>query len=459
MPDELKVLRDLRPGTSEPTEELSLRAREALISRIEAGPRGHRSSTRRLRGRPLRRWVVPCLVIVGLGATGVGLAGGLQDWWMSGDPPVRSHEVADILDFSEFGPPPTESRRAEPDISRAVTVARAPGAALVAAPSATGGYCLVPLPERGEPSFICIEGDEVPVGQLLFWIDRGGDEAAWYFLGRVEQGASRVELLGHVTHPLDRGGAETLPGTPLAVDVGPGGFFLARMPEELWQELNLAYSEMTVLGEDGTILARACRFLGPAPDSSLTSGGIGSVGGPLRPNPAGGDSSSCPPTGSAREAAMMTAAPARAADVAGIAGRDFTTGEEIRLSRFVGRPLLLVVWQPYSGTAVRLLRELDTFALRHPEVHVVGVLGDPGEPLTKRAYKELGLSFPTIAVRGYVPALERNAPGAFFGHQVLVADVRGRVVLELASRENPPLGTYGLVTPEVLDEALASVTD
>jgi hypothetical protein len=78
--------------------------------------------------------------------------------------------------------------------------------------SLEGGYCLVPVPEGGKPSFTCFEGNGV--GETIFysWVDRSGDEPAWYLLGRVkDEGAARIEFFEHVTHPFEEKGVERFP--------------------------------------------------------------------------------------------------------------------------------------------------------------------------------------------------------------------------------------------------------
>ena len=378
----------------------------------------------------------------------MGLAAGLGDWWTTADPPVRADEVADILDFGP--PPPTMSGRSEPDVPHASTVAHAPGAALVAAPTLEGGYCLVPLPDGGKPSFTCFEGN-VSESILFSWVNRSGNQPAWYLLGRVkDEGAARIEFFEHVTHPFEEEGAEALPGLPLAVDVGPGGFFLARVPHELWPGLDLAYGEVTVLDGDGELLSRGCRFLGATPDSSLTRSAGGSAGDPLATSAKSAGSYPCPAAGVAAEAVRMRPAAARAQDLAGVAGRDVTNGEQIELSSFRGRPLFVAVWDPHSPTAARLLTELEAFARRHPEAQMVGVLTNRHiASAGKRAVEKLALSFPTIFVDGF----------AGWEAHVLVLDAGGRVSLELAARPHSFLSFYSLVTQETLEEALASATD
>jgi hypothetical protein len=143
MSSDVRLLTTLRPAVAEPTPESRARAREILLSKISAEARGRRP--RWPRGRSVRRWVVPCLAVICLGAAGVGVAGSLQDWWKSAEPPVRPDDVEKLLDL---GPAPP-SERAEPIIEDARTVARAPGMALVAAPTTEGGYCR-PGTRRGE---------------------------------------------------------------------------------------------------------------------------------------------------------------------------------------------------------------------------------------------------------------------------------------------------------------------
>jgi hypothetical protein len=463
MPDEMKLLRDLRPTTKEPAPDASERAREALLSKIAADAGGRRRRARFLRGHPFRRWVVPCIAVVGLAGGGAGLAAGLGDWWTSADPPVRSDEVAAVLDFGSF--PPTASGRVEPDVARAATVAYAPGAALVAAPTARGGYCLVFVPDGSKPSFNCLEfdGGAGQVDDFFSRIEIVSHELSWYLVGRVvDEGAARMELFQHVTHPFEESGAETLPGTPLGVDVGPGGFFLARVPHELWSGLDLAYGQVTVLDGDGAPLSRSCRFLGATPDSSLTRSAGGSAGDPLATSAESAASYPCPATGVAAESVRMRPTPPRAQDLAGVAGRDVRNGERIELSSFSGRPLLIAVWDPHSPTAARLIGELDEFAQRHPEAQIVGVLTNRhAASAGRRAVESLALSFPTILVDAFATDATTtllHGPGGR-GPHVLVLDSGGRVAVELATPSRGFLSFYSLVTQETLEKALVSATD
>jgi hypothetical protein len=89
MRDEMKLLDEVRPIARQPAPELSLRARAALLSQIAADGRGGLRPARRFGGRPLRRWVVPCLAIVGLAGAGVCVAAG---YGIGGRPPIHLYE-------------------------------------------------------------------------------------------------------------------------------------------------------------------------------------------------------------------------------------------------------------------------------------------------------------------------------------------------------------------------------
>lgn len=126
------------------------------------------------------------------------------------------------------------------------------------------------------------------------------------------------------------------------------------------------------------------------------------------------------------------------------------------------RPLLVCGLGSHSPTAVRLLRELDAFAQRHPEAQIVGALPNRHTASAgKRAVERLALGFPTILVDGFGPEatdkLLRAPPG--WGPHVLVFDAGGRVVVELATPSHSLLSWFSLVTQETLEKALASATD
>jgi hypothetical protein len=453
MSSEVKLLTALRPAVAEPTPETRARAREILLSRISADARGRRP--RWLRGRSVRRWVVPCLAVVGLGAAGVGLAGSLENWWESAGPAVRPADVEDVLNEG----PATGTGRMEPEIDRARTVARASGASLVAAPTEGGGYCLVPVPDEGKPIHTCIE-DDLDNGEIDTWVDNARTDPAWYLLGRVvAERATRIELFERVTHPLEESGAQTLPGTPLEADVGPGGFFLVRVPRELWPDLELAYGQMNVLDADGGVLERSCHYLG-ATKSVFAPEGIASVGDPLEVEGKTGASYPCPETGAAVDRVPLLQASPRTDDLTGVAGRDVVTGETIELASYLGRPLLIGAWDPDIPTASRFLEALDEFGRRHPDVQVLSVLHDRSfRAEAKQGSETLGLGFPTILVTQPFspPRVFIWDANGHFGLAVIALDADGRIAAELAApRSRDPIYRYGMLTQRALEDALAA---
>jgi hypothetical protein len=451
MVDEITIVRELRPEVAPPTEAATIRARDELQQELDGRkPRGFLN--RRFRSSP-RWWLVPSVAVLVLGTAGLGVAGELAGWWTDADPPVRLEDVRERLD------PGDAARRgaAEPDLSRARTVARAPGAALVAAPAGVSGYCIVPVPDRGEPSFVCLYGDASGADTLLSWTSPERDRS-WYLLGRVhDPDASKISLFDTVTYPFRAGGPQRLPGTPLVVDIGPGGFFLVRVPTELQSALDLAYGEVSTLDANGRTISRGCRFVG-APASSLPPDGIASAGDPLATSVARAGGYPCPETGSAADEASMRLIPPRDGDLGHVVGRDAVTGRTVRLSEFAGRPLFVAVVDPSVPTALRLLSELDRFARRHPDAGAVAMFHrrDADED-ARRAAQHVGLGFPLLlqqGLRGGPTALLRDARGGFDPH-VVVLDAEGRIAAELATPSRRG-AHFALVSQQTLEQALAA---
>jgi hypothetical protein len=451
MRDEMQLLGDLCPAAAGPTPAVRGRARETLLAQIGADESDARFP-RFLRSRLFRRWVVPCIALVGLGAAGVGLAGSLENWWESAGPAVRPADVEDVLNAG----PGTGTGRIEPEVDRARTVARAPGASLVAAPTEGGGYCLVPVPDEGKPISSCIEGD-VPPGDFENWVEKAHTDPTWYLLGRVApEGAARIQLFEQVTHPFEESGAETLPGTPLEADVGPGGFYLVRVPRELWPGLELAYGQMNVLDRQGNVLERSCHYLGPT-KSVFAPDGLASYGDPIRLGDESGSGYPCPETGVAVDQARLVPAPPRSDDITGVVGRDIVTGETIEVKSYLGRPLLVGVWHFYDQTASPFLTTLAEFGRRHPDVQIISVL-DVSESGAKHGLETLGLGFPTIVVKPPFASQALNwDANEGFGVYVLALDAEGRIAGELAApRANKPGARFGMLTQEALEGVLAA---
>jgi len=462
MHDDMTLLADLRPTVAAPGAEVRARSREMLLAKISAEPEGGSDHPGFLRRHLFRRWVVPCIAIIGLGAAGVGLAGGLHDWWESAGPVVRPDDVNKALDA---GPGPVPTSRSEPVIERAGTVARAPGMALVAAPTKEGNYCLVPVPDEGELHFQCLGGDP----KLIWKIDQyesyvqHGAEPAWYLFGRVAaEGAARIRFFERVTHPLERSDPETPPVTPIEADVGPGGFFLARIPQEAWASLQLAYGEITVLADDGSVLEQSCRYFPATPISPLSQSFNLTDGLQLTANPRASNPYPCPETGAAvDEAQLVPVQPRSEEDLTRVTGTDVVSGETIALARYFGRPLLAAVWDPSISTVWQFLEALDEFAKRHPDVQMLGVLrSGEYEREVAAASEKLGLTFPTIV-------LERSPqtpppPRAFlwdgaggFGLSILALDADGRIAAELATSDQQ-MSRNGILTQKALEDVLGA---
>jgi hypothetical protein len=431
-----------------PREHAHLR-RQHLLAEIASGDRAGRFRLPRRRIRPYRRWVVPAIAAVGLGIAGMGTAAGLTDWWTEADPPVRPREVEELMDRADAV---THTGAIDIQGENARTVARAPGAAIVAAP-ASEGYCFVRIPDRSEPRLSCFAGDLGAGLHLLSWIQREGDRA-WYLYGRMLEAeeAARLELFEQVTRPLDEDGPERLAGTPLAVDLGPGGFFLVRVPEALWASLDLAYGQVSVLDENGGVIERTCRYLGSSPLSPLAGVYLLS-GGPSGVLQRGNhDAYPCPATGSYVDDAKLRLARPRKLEIGPFAGRDVVSGERVRLSSFYGRPLVVAVARPATETGMRFLQELSTFARRHPEAQAVVVV--EGSQVAALESEEVSLVDALKSLETPLPVLMGDFPWPLDRHLVVAVDQGGRARAELRPQRND-LDLYEVVTQDLLDELLS----
>jgi hypothetical protein len=450
---ELEALRKLRPSVRAPASHAVARARELLSAEMAAESR----ALERRGGRwAARRWLVPSIVVVVLGAGGLADAG-LGDWWLGGDPPDRPGEVAAALDFGPSHPGASTSR-IEPQLELARTVARAPGAALVAVPAENDeGFCLVRVPDGEEADGNCFVGGDWSE-YVEGWIHNTGSGRIWYVLGRVrEPGAARLVLFEEVTHPFDEREPGATNAEPQVVDVGPGGFYLARVPESRWSELDLAYGSMSVLDESGAQIRRICRYLGLAPVSPLALGG-GMGGKPVEtadPDNIDLELEQCPRTGSAvREASLEPVSP-RELGLAALTGRYVVNGSRFSLSSLLGKPVILAVFHDFRmDTTTRLLLELDSFSRRHPEAQVVALVYH-GPSVRGSSVRRLAIGFPVVHTGSIL--LSRDAFGQFKPF-VLAVDAAARVTGELAVW-NPWLGTsHALLTQDVLDRLLATAT-
>ena len=439
---------DRAPAEHPLPHEHARRRRQHLLAEIASVDRAGRFRLRRRGHGPYRRWLVPSIAAVGLGIAGMGTAAGLTDWWTEADPPVRPDEVAELLDRADAV---THTGAIDIGGENARTVARAPGAAIVAAP-ASDGYCFVRVPDRSEARLSACFVADSPGFSFSSWIQRDGEQA-WYLYGRAPQeGAARLELFEQITRPLDESGPERLPDSPLAVDLGPGGFFLVRVPGALWASLDLAYGQVSVLDENNAVIERKCRYLGASPLSPL-AGVYVLGGGPRGVLDAGGhDADPCPATGSYVDDALLRLAPPRSAEIGPFTGRDVVSGKWIRLSSFYGRPLVVAIAQPATETGMRFLRELSTFARRHPETHVVVVV--EGSQTSALESEEVSLVDAVTSLETPIPVLTGDFPWPLDRHLVVALDPTGRARAELRPPRND-LYMFEVVTQDLLDELLS----
>jgi hypothetical protein len=208
--------------------------------------------------RRLRRSRVAVLasgVAVLLIAGGAVAAVAVGPWWEEGEPPANPEVVERQLVPHEDGFPPAADR------ARARTVARADGAALVAAPVGESGYCLIPsLPGSPDIGFSCTY-------QVKTLRSGAGDEFRSYARPPAD-GEPRWIVYGRITDPrarvLDLSEAA---GVTLKINLTPGGFFLANVPAERWGALANTAAPGRILDAAGDTLRTGCINWGPSPHS------------------------------------------------------------------------------------------------------------------------------------------------------------------------------------------------
>jgi hypothetical protein len=196
-----------------------------------------------------RRWLVVFAGLALMLAAGAAIAAVTVDpWWEDAEPPVNPRvvhwQLAPPADGSNF--PPAADR------SRARTVARDHGAALVAAPIGRGGYCIIPsLRGRPDLGFSCVY--------------QPGDELRSYALPPSAK-APRWIIYGRITDPdaaaLDLSEAA---GVTFVVPLRRGGFFLANVPESRWNDLSGQAGRGRIVDESGETLRTGCVSWGPSP--------------------------------------------------------------------------------------------------------------------------------------------------------------------------------------------------
>ena len=201
----------------------------------------------RWRQRPLVVALAAGIVLT----VGAALAATGLPWWEHADPPVNPSVVDRQLVQSDSFPPSA-------DRSRARTVARANGAALVAAPVGKTGYCVIPsLPGSPDLGFSCVyqvrdaEGDGSEFRSYARPASAG--EPRWIVYGRITDAAAAA---------LDLTAAA---GESLIVRLSEGGFFLADVPRTRWAVLNNQAGEARIVDSQGSALRAVCIQWGPSP--------------------------------------------------------------------------------------------------------------------------------------------------------------------------------------------------
>jgi hypothetical protein len=214
--------------------------------------------------------VAACALLLATGA-GVAAIHGVP-WWEDAAPPVNPKvvdwQLAPPADGGHF--PPTADR------SRARTVAKADGAALVAAPVGDEGYCVIPsLPGSPNLGFSCVY-------QL--------DDEFRSYARPPSDGTPRWIVYGRITDPdaaaIDLSEAS---GVPFKVTLQRGGFFLGNVPRSRWNEISGQAGKGKIVDASGETLRTGCVSWGPSPDqpgAGLSRYPFWNEGsGPCRPRP------------------------------------------------------------------------------------------------------------------------------------------------------------------------------
>lgn len=340
---------DLPPGRLE-------QRKAHLLAQISADqrPRGMLAA---LFGRGnSRRWRTGAIVFAVFVISGAALAA-TRDWWTTAPPATDQPVVNQQLNFRDIEGRPRQL--ADPALAR--TVAEAPGATLIAAPTEKGGYCLLPQLPR-------TPGDSVVGSALGFscgFAPGKNDARAASTLGTLAAAPDDTErfyVYGRLTHPAARAIDLTqAAGQTLRVALGENGFFMAALPSSTWERLDDRHDEIAILDRDGRIIQAACVYFGPAPFSRVarTAYGFGRV--TPAPCASEGNNVSAPP-----QPTEPTPSPA-------FDGVDAFTGKRVRLADFTGKAVVIQFWDwdhacDSSCTARSSLSELQTLARQRPDI-------------------------------------------------------------------------------------------
>lgn len=180
---------------------------------------------------------------------GVGVAGTYGDWWTGNEPAVQPGQLDQAA--QENG-----SVGIDLDLSKKATVARTADAALVAVAANGGkGYCLSLFlgGTRGMGTSCTTAADSE--------YRTRADDSHWIAYGRIlDADAAALDLSGA--------------GLPAHVPLERGGFFLFDIPRAQWSALNERHGDVAVLDGAGHTIRRACVWVGEAPGSPMSGGGV-----------------------------------------------------------------------------------------------------------------------------------------------------------------------------------------
>ena len=326
-----------------------------------------RVALRRYRARTRRRASIGIAVLVtGVAASGIALGATYGDWWSGGEPAVNSVVVdQQLTPTSQFaGGAPV------PERALARTVAEIPGAALVAAPTKQGGYCLIPsLSGQPDLGFYCDDTPASPSGAGSDF-DSYANNTTWIAYGRItDTTASSIGM--------------NLAGQPIHAQLQRGGFFLFDVPQSAWASIDNARSDLTVLNSSGAVVRTTCVAWGPSPAQR---------GGSDYPSEGSGPdcADQTPPTPASFEP-IKTPFP-----IPTISGTDILSGRSINNGDFGGSPGFLVIWSSYCSPCSAELSVVQEFVHTNPTVRVIGLDADDLPTAAGKLLQQLKIRFPSI---------------------------------------------------------------
>lgn len=99
----------------------------------------------------------------------------------------------------------------------------------------------------------------------------------------------------------------------------------------------------------------------------------------------------------AGDSGPATATPSGGGEGLELSGVDPVTGEEVSLSQFAGKPVVLNFWASWCPGCYAEARALVSFAGKHPEAQVVGINFQDSSAGARDFQQQFDLPFPSIA--------------------------------------------------------------